>query len=208
MSNWQKHSNYLRSFCCQRKHIGIIRSHHYNDVIMGTIASQTTSLASVYSPVWLGADQRKHQSSASLAFVRGIHRTSVNSPHKATVTRKMFPFYDVIMYQSASVHIIYTKPQPLMISFHLKIGYYVLENHTGLNLVPYRHCPVHNTLRPRQNVRHFPDDYSNAFSWMMMYEFRLKFHRSLFLRFKLIIYSGIGSDNGLAPVQATSHYLN
>ena len=43
------------------------------------------------------ADQRKHQSSASLAFVWGIHRGSVNSPHKWPVTRKMFPFDDVIM---------------------------------------------------------------------------------------------------------------
>ena len=46
----------------------------------------------------IGADQRKHQSSASLAFVRGIHRRPVNSPHKGPVTRKMFPFDDVIMY--------------------------------------------------------------------------------------------------------------
>ena len=53
---------------------------HYNDVIMGTIASQITNLTIVYSD----ADQRKHmyQSSASLAFVRGIHRRPVNSPHK------------------------------------------------------------------------------------------------------------------------------
>ena len=45
----------------------------------------------------IGADQRKHQSSASLAFVWGIHRRPVNSPHKGPVTRKMFPFDDVIM---------------------------------------------------------------------------------------------------------------
>ena len=44
-----------------------------------------------------GADQRKHQRSASLAFVRGIHRWPVSSPHKGPVTRKMFPFDDVIM---------------------------------------------------------------------------------------------------------------
>ena len=70
---------------------------HYNDVIMGTIASQITSLTIVYSTVYSDADQRKHQSSASLAFVRGIHRRPVNSPHKWPVTRKMFPFDDVIM---------------------------------------------------------------------------------------------------------------
>ena len=70
---------------------------HYNDVIMDTIASQITSLTIVYSTFYSGADQRKHQSSASLAFVRGIHRRPVNSPHKWPVTRKLFPFDDVIM---------------------------------------------------------------------------------------------------------------
>ena len=72
-------------------------SRHYNDVTMDSIASQITSLTIVYSAVYSGADQRKHQSSASLAFVRGIHRGPVNSPHKWPVTRKMFPFDDVIM---------------------------------------------------------------------------------------------------------------
>ena len=65
----------------------------YNDVIMSTIASQITSLTIVYATVYSGADQRKHQSSASLAFVQG----PVNSPHKGPVTRKMFPFDDVTM---------------------------------------------------------------------------------------------------------------
>ena len=69
----------------------------YGDVIMGTIASQITSLTIVYATVYSDADQRKHQSSASLAFVWGIHRGPMNSPHKWPVTRKMFPFDDVIM---------------------------------------------------------------------------------------------------------------
>ena len=64
---------------------------------MSSIASQITSLTIVYSAVYSGADQRKHQSSASLAFVRGSHRGPVNSPHKWPVTRKMFPFDDVIV---------------------------------------------------------------------------------------------------------------
>ena len=65
---------------------------------MGAIASQITSLTSVYSFVYSDADQRKYQSSMSLAFVWGIDRGPVNSPHKWPVTRKMFPFDDVIMY--------------------------------------------------------------------------------------------------------------
>ena len=70
---------------------------HYNDVIMGTMSSQITRLGIVYSSVYSVADQRKHQSSASLAFVRGIHQWLVNSPHKGPVTQKMFTFDDVIM---------------------------------------------------------------------------------------------------------------
>ena len=64
---------------------------------MSAMASQITSLTIVYSTVYSGADQRKYQSPASLAFVRGNHRWPVNSPHKGPVTRKMFPFDDVIM---------------------------------------------------------------------------------------------------------------
>ena len=78
-----------------------LRAVHYGDVIMGTIASQITSLTIVYLTVYSDADQRKYQSSASLAFVRGIHRGPVNSPRKWPVTRKMFPFDDVIMFSPA-----------------------------------------------------------------------------------------------------------
>ena len=47
---------------------------HYNDVIITTMVSQITSLTVAHSIVYSGADQRKHHSSASLAFVGGIHR--------------------------------------------------------------------------------------------------------------------------------------
>ena len=70
---------------------------HYTDVIMGAIASQITSITIVYSTVYSDADERKHHTSASLAFVWGIHRSPVNSPHKWPVMREMFPFDDVIM---------------------------------------------------------------------------------------------------------------
>ena len=71
---------------------------HDNDVMMSAIfkmASQITSLAIVYATVYSGADE--HQSSAPLAFVWGVQRWPVNSPHKGPVTQKVFPFYDVIM---------------------------------------------------------------------------------------------------------------
>ena len=64
---------------------------------MSAMAFQITSLTIVYSTIYSGVDQRKYQSSASLAFVRGLHRWPVNSTHKDPVTRKMFPFDDVIM---------------------------------------------------------------------------------------------------------------
>ena len=70
---------------------------HYGGVIMSRMASQITSLTIVCPNFYSGADQRKHHSSASLAFVRGIHRRSVNYPHKGPVMRKMFPFDYIIM---------------------------------------------------------------------------------------------------------------
>ena len=71
--------------------------YHYNDVIMGTMSYEITSVPFVYSTACSGASQRKYQNSASLAFVRGNYRWPVNSPHKGYLTRKMFPSDDVIM---------------------------------------------------------------------------------------------------------------
>ena len=97
---------------------------HYDDVIMSLMAYQITSLTIVYSPSYSSVNQRKHQSSALLAFVRGIHRgpvnsphkrpvtrSPVNSPHKRPVTRKMFIFDDIIMcrhwWDVADCHIVF-----------------------------------------------------------------------------------------------------
>ena len=93
IANSQQVGKHLHSIMTSPAIIGV----HYGDVIMGTIASQITSLTIVYSTVYSDADQRKHQSPASLSFVWGIHRGPVNSQHKWPVTRKMFPFDDVIM---------------------------------------------------------------------------------------------------------------
>ena len=82
--------------------------HHYGDAIMGAMAYQITSLTIVYSIVYSGADQRKYQSSASLALEQRIQRRPVNFPHKWPVTRKVFPFDDVIMASSAVFYLVLT----------------------------------------------------------------------------------------------------
>ena len=70
---------------------------HYSDVIMSAMVSEITGVSIVCYTICSGADQRKHQSSVSLAFVRGIHQWPVDSPHKGPVTRKLFPFQDAIL---------------------------------------------------------------------------------------------------------------
>ena len=81
---------------------------------MSMMTSQITSLTIVYSIVYSGLVQRKHESSTSLAFVWGIHRWPVNSQHKGPVTRKMFPFDDVMLN-------FYTIPSILILNFTLVI---------------------------------------------------------------------------------------
>ena len=106
-------------------------------VIMSAMASQITSLAILYSTVYSGADQRNHQSSASLAFVRGIHRLPVNS-HKWPVTRKRFPFDDVILYNLKQHLIIATYCRYWLVTLW---GLAVLKDHWSC---PLGHCHVNN----------------------------------------------------------------
>ena len=70
-----------------------IRRSHYSDAIISAMASQITGVSSGCPTVCSGVDQIKHQSSASLASVRGIHRWPVNSPHKGTVTQNVFSIW-------------------------------------------------------------------------------------------------------------------
>ena len=89
--------------------IDMIRTHwHLRTVV------KITSLTIVYSTVYSGAVQRKHQSSTPLTFVRGIHQWPVNSPHKWPVTRKMFPFDDAIMHFHNAHHhaVLYSIKRP------------------------------------------------------------------------------------------------
>ena len=145
-------------------HLSSCKHHsYYSDVIMGVMAPQITSLTIVYSTVYTGADQIKHQSSASLAFVLGIHRWSVNSPHKWPVTRKMFPFDDISM----------IKMKRLWLWDHLifMIGLPILITHGGRDKM----------------AANFLATISNAFSSMKIYKFQLRFHWSLFARVQLTI---------------------
>ena len=83
MGNTVRHQAKLVMYCYYKHQSANVAEHchsaghcliHYGDVIMGTTASQITSLTIVCSTVYSGVDQRKYKSSASLAFVRGIHR--------------------------------------------------------------------------------------------------------------------------------------
>ena len=93
--NWPRVKNYLNSSDMSDK-----IPQHYSVVIMSTMEFPITCVLIVYSAVCSDTDQRKHQSSTSQAFVWGIHRWPVNSPHKWPVTRKVLPFDDVIMISS------------------------------------------------------------------------------------------------------------
>ena len=105
---------------------------------MGAIASQITSLTIVYSAVYSDADQRKHESSASLAFVWGIHREPVNSPHKWPVTWKMSLFGDVIMVGYGTDVLWDYIVNWLPLSWRKSIGFSelaIIRTNTGLSLM-------------------------------------------------------------------------
>ena len=93
---------------------------------MSAMASQITRLTIVYSTVYSDADARKHQNSAWLAFVRGIYRWPVNSSNKWPVTRKVFPFDDVIMNWS---HL----PIELLFWHYIWYGYINIHSHINFS---------------------------------------------------------------------------
>ena len=125
---------------CMRRQSGSWLIFHYNDVIMSAIAFQITSLTIVYLTVHSDTDQRKHQSSASLAFVRGIHRRPVNSPHKWPVTREMSPFDDVIMENGLSpisLCSLYPRTPHVHQSFHSWSYWENIQNSSALIICIY-----------------------------------------------------------------------
>ena len=80
------------------RHMSWIAQPQYGDVIMSAMTSQITGVSIVCLTACPGTDQRTHQTSASVAFLRGIHRWPVDSLRKGQVTRKIFPFDDVIIW--------------------------------------------------------------------------------------------------------------
>ena len=110
---------------------------YYNDVTMGANASQITSLTIAYSTVYSSALQRKHQRSASLAFVLGIHRWPANSPHKGPVTRKMFPSDDSIMIGDLAQPP-FTSEHRWVIKSHRKSGMWLFKCWFHINCVTKR----------------------------------------------------------------------
>ena len=118
--------------CSVRVFWNTVSVRHYNDVIMSAMSFLITSLTIVYSSAYSVADQRKHQSSASLAFMRGIHRWPVNSPHKGPATPKMFPLmtsswggcgsvavYDIRPKHSLNSNLAKSRSSRIYISFQL-----------------------------------------------------------------------------------------
>ena len=133
--------------------------------------------ACCYEPcVYSDADQRKHQSSASLAFVRGNHRGPVNSPHKWPVKRKMFPFDDVIMWCPFLGHVFgaewragsgYTLPRLETSGIFWGWGVYTGQSTTVPTAVWSREPQYHGTLKIRILSGAYDNMYTDVFSLMI-----------------------------------------
>ena len=115
---------------------------------MSAMSSPITGVSIVYPNVCSGVDQRKHQRSASLAFVRGIHRWPANCPHKGPVTRKMFPFDDVIMCIYCGMYYI----RPLTINFNVQKWLWIMKLLFTLSEIPLSTY----TATDKFNVRGLP----------------------------------------------------
>ena len=95
---------------------------HYDDVIMTTIASQITSLTVVYLTVYSDRDQRKHQSSASPAFVWGIHRDRWIPRTRASYAENVSIWWRHHDHPSANDPLIPVNPVPFIMMDHTSIA--------------------------------------------------------------------------------------
>ena len=85
---------------------------HCNNVIMGMMASQITNFTIIYSAVYSGGNLKNIKAPRHW---RGIHRSSVNSPHKWRITRKMFSFHDVIIWMTGILVISFKRKLTLLV---------------------------------------------------------------------------------------------
>ena len=110
---------------------------------MSAMASPITSLTIVYSTVYSGADQRKHKSSASLAFVRGIHRWPVNSPQGASNAEHVSIWWRLMIQREIdrwNEHWIDDKMQLQLILCHKIKNKHVFRCIFGCSITIYKHC--------------------------------------------------------------------
>ena len=132
---------------------------------MSAMASQNTSVTIVYSTVYSGAHQRKHQSSASLAFVMGIHWGSV--------TRKMFPFYDVITWMTLAQELKYDKPAFVRVKawYRQATSHYLSEcwpTSMSPSVVTWPQSLTEETKWPLFCIRHFQKHFLNDKSCILI----------------------------------------
>ena len=119
---------------------------------MGAIASLITSLTIVYSTGYSDADQRKHKSSASLAFVWRIHRGPVNSPHKWPVTRKCFHLMTLLSQLSKTIGIVVRSDLFFDVQLVTRLRHSSQWRHNGHHSVWNHqpdHCLLHHLFRCR-----------------------------------------------------------
>ena len=167
---------------------------------MNAMASQITGLTIVYWTVYLGVDQRQDQSSASLAFVWGIHQWPVHSPHKRPVTQKMFPFDDVIMGlpeipRATFIGMLYNRACPP--------GGHYCSYHRGQHpqlWLPSDMFHSMNTLKPEQNGHHFAD----IFRCFLLEEKNCVF----WLKFRWIYTNSHKASFGSIMAQCTDSYVS
>ena len=137
---------------------------------------QFTNILIVCSTACSGADQRKHQSSASLAFVRGIHWWPVNSPHKGPVMQKMFSFNDVILLQHPGnmidrkdISVINPLIGRKFISVNPLCAELIWENiHKYFHLLSSRNAEMVQVVEIHHHERQEPDNHTQSTPWLMM----------------------------------------
>ena len=123
---------------------------------MGMMASHITGVSIVYSTVYSDADQRKHQSSALLAFVRRIHLGPVNSSRKWPVTRKIFPVDDVIMVGMISVDLL-IEWQQIFVYTNEPLFLYLFQTQVNISGSSNRfHVVMNSHIRLQTGRKHRP----------------------------------------------------